>query len=82
MVKPFGVMNAPTIVMDYMNMIFRPFMDKFVVVFINDILIYSRTREKREEHLRFVLVILREKKLNARLYNCESWPEELKFLAM
>lgn len=79
MVKPFGVMNAPTIVMDYMNMIFRPFMDKFVVVFINDILIYSRTRE---EHLRFVLVILREKQLNARLYNCESWPEELKFLAM
>lgn len=79
MVKPFGVMNAPTIVMDYMNMIFRPFMDMFAVVFINDILIYSRTRE---EHLRFVLVILREKQLNARLYNCESWPEELKFLAM
>lgn len=72
-------MNAPTIVMDYMNMIFRPFMDMFAVVFINDILIYSRTRE---EHLRFVLVILREKQLNARLYNCESWPEELKFLAM
>lgn len=79
MVKPFGVMNAPTIVMDYMNMIFRPFMDMFAVVFINDILIYSRTRE---EHLRFVLVILREKQLNASLYNCESWPEELKFLAM
>lgn len=72
-------MNAPTIVMDYMNMIFRPFMDMFAVVFINDILIYSRTRE---EHLRFVLVILREKQLNASLYNCESWPEELKFLAM
>jgi len=60
LVMPFGVTNDPTIFMDYMNRIFRPFLDKFVVVFIDDILIYSRTREEHVEHLRTVLNILRE----------------------
>jgi len=58
---PFGVTNAPVVFMDYMNMIFRSFLDKFVVVFIDDILIYSRTREEHAEHLRLVLGDLREK---------------------
>jgi len=58
MVMPFGVTNSPTIFMDYMNRIFRPFMDKFVVVFIVNILIHSRTCE---ENLRVVLEIVREK---------------------
>jgi len=57
LVMPFGVTNAPAIFMDYMNRIFRHFLDKFVVVFIDDILIYSRTREKHAEHLRTVLNI-------------------------
>jgi len=61
LVMPFGVTNAPTIFMDYMHRIFRPFLDKFEVVFIDDILIYSCTREEHAEHLRTVLNILREK---------------------
>jgi len=60
-VMPFGVTNAPVVFMDYMNRIFRPFLDKFVVVFINDILIYSKTQEEHAEHLRLVLGVLREK---------------------
>jgi len=68
---PFGVTNAPTIFMDYMNRIFRPFLDRFVVVFINDILIYSKTLEKHEEHLQTVLQILKDKQLYAKLTKCE-----------
>jgi len=55
---PFGVINAPAIFMDYMNKIFRPYLDKFVVVFIDDILIYSRNRGEHAEHLRMVWAVL------------------------
>jgi len=79
-VMPFGVTNAPAIFMDYMNRIFHPFLDQFVVVFIDDILIYSKTLEEHEEHLRIVLQILKEKKLYAKLSKCEFWLEEVKFL--
>nr|KYP46426.1 Transposon Ty3-I Gag-Pol polyprotein [Cajanus cajan] len=57
--------------MDYMNRIFQLFLDKFVVVFIDDILIYSRTREEHGEHLRMVLEILKAKQLYAKLSKCE-----------
>nr|KYP47695.1 Transposon Ty3-G Gag-Pol polyprotein [Cajanus cajan] len=70
-VMPFGVTNAPAVFMDYMNRIFRPFLDKFVVVFIDDILIYSRTPEDHGEHLRLVLEILKAKQLYAKLSKCE-----------
>ncbi|XP_017415171.1 uncharacterized protein LOC108326280 [Vigna angularis] len=79
-VMPFGVTNAPAIFMDYMNRIFRPFLDKFVVVFIDDILIYSKSREEHERHLRLVLGVLREKKLYAKLSKCEFWMDEVQFL--
>jgi len=79
-VMPFGVTNAPAIFMDYMNRIFRHFLDKFVVVFIDDILIYLRTKEEHGEHLRSALEILREKQLYAKLSKCELWLEEVNFL--
>nr|KYP59165.1 Retrovirus-related Pol polyprotein from transposon 17.6 [Cajanus cajan] len=63
-----------------MNRIFRPFLDKFVVVFIDDILIYSRTPEEHNEHLRLVLEILKAKQLYTKLSKCEFWLDEVKFL--
>jgi len=80
LVMPFGVTNAQAIFMDYMNRIIRPFLDKFMVVFIDDILIYSRTREEHAEHLRTVLNILREKQLYAKLSKCDFWMSEIQFL--
>ena len=63
-----------------MNRIFRHFLDKFVVVFIDDILIYSRTKEEHGEHLRSVSEILRKKQLYSKLFKCEFWLEEENFL--
>jgi len=60
LVMPFGLTNAPATFMDMMNMIFQPYLDKFVVVFIDDILVYSKDKEEREEHLRTILQTLRE----------------------
>jgi len=79
-VMPFGVTNAPAVFMDYMNRIFRPWLDKFVGVFIDDILIYSRTREEHADHLRVVLKILRDHQLYGKLSKCEFWLEEVQFL--
>jgi len=79
-VMPFGVINAPAVFIDYMNRIFRPFLDSFVVVFIDDILVYSKTFEEHEKHLITVLQILKDKKLYAKLSKCEFWLEEIKFL--
>jgi len=77
---PFGVTKAPTIFMDYMNRIFRPWLDKFVIVFINDILIYSKNRGDHEQHLRVVLEVLREHQPYGKLSKCEFWLEEVQFL--
>ncbi|XP_017441250.2 uncharacterized protein LOC108346705 [Vigna angularis] len=79
-VMPFGVTNAPAIFMDYMNRIFRQYLDKFVVVFIDDILIYSKSHEEHEEHLRVVLGVLKEKELYAKLSKCEFWMKSIQFL--
>ncbi|XP_047176536.1 uncharacterized mitochondrial protein AtMg00860-like [Vigna umbellata] len=66
--------------MNYMNRIFRPFLDKFVVVFIEDILIYSKTREEHVNHLQAVLEVLREKKLYVKLSKYEFWMKKVQFL--
>ena len=72
-VMSFGLTNAPAIFMDYMNRIFRPYLDQFVVVFIDDILIYSKTEREHEEHLRTVLQTLRTQKLYDKLSKCKFW---------
>ncbi|KAL4323301.1 hypothetical protein GQ457_11G033130 [Hibiscus cannabinus] len=71
LVMPFGLMNAPATFMDLMNRVFKPYLDKFVVVFIDDILIYSRNKDDHAEHLRIVLQTLREYQLYAKFSKCE-----------
>ncbi|CAL9026375.1 unnamed protein product [Prunus brigantina] len=77
---PFGLTNAPAVFMDLMNRVFRPYLDQFVIVFIDDILIYSSSQEEHEQHLSIVLQTLREHKLFAKLSKCEFWLTEVKFL--
>ncbi|KAL5828810.1 hypothetical protein ACOSQ3_018278 [Xanthoceras sorbifolium] len=79
-VMPFGLTNAPAAFMDLMNRTFRPYLDQFVVVFIDDILIYSQSPEEHDRHLRIVLQTLREKKLYAKFSKCEFWLNEIAFL--
>ena len=71
LVMPYGLKNAPATFMDLMNRVFRPYLDQFVVVFIDDILVYSKNEEENEQHLRIVLQTLREKQLNAKLSKCD-----------
>ena len=66
--------------MDLMNRVFRPYLDQFVVVFIDDILVYFKNEEEHEQHLRIVLQTLREKQLYAKLSKCEFWLKEVFFL--
>jgi len=77
---PFGVTNAPGVFMEYMNRIFHSYLDQFVVVFIDDILVYSKSEEEHAEHLRVVLHTLKDKKLFAKLSKCEFWLREVSFL--
>ncbi|GJU61659.1 putative reverse transcriptase domain-containing protein [Tanacetum coccineum] len=70
-VMPFGLTNVPAVFMDLMNRVCRPYLDKFVIVFIGDILIYSKTREEHVEHLRLVLELLKKEKLYAKFSKCE-----------
>ena len=69
-VMPFGLTNAPVAFMDLMHRVFRPYLDQFVIVFIDDILIYSRTPEEHEQRLMIVLQTLREHKLYAKMSKC------------
>ncbi|WVZ49193.1 hypothetical protein U9M48_000570 [Paspalum notatum var. saurae] len=79
-VMSFGLTNAPAFFMYTMNSVFMEYLDKFVVIFIDDILIYSKTEEEHEEHLRLVLQKLREHKLYVKFSTCDFWIEEVKFL--
>nr|GEX72078.1 putative reverse transcriptase domain-containing protein [Tanacetum cinerariifolium] len=79
-VMPFGLTNAPAVVMDLMNRVCKPSLDKFVIVFIDDILIYSRNEEEHANHLRIILELLRNKKLYAKFFKCEFWMHIVQFL--
>ncbi|GJR29248.1 putative reverse transcriptase domain-containing protein [Tanacetum coccineum] len=79
-IMPFGLTNAPTIFMDLMNRVCRSYLDKFVIVFIDDILIYSKTQEEHVEHLRLVLELLKREKLYAKFSKCDFWLREVQFL--
>ncbi|KAL0560422.1 hypothetical protein IC582_000827 [Cucumis melo] len=79
-VMSFGLTNAPAVFMDLMNRVFREFLDTFVIVFIDDILIYSKTEAEHEEHLRLVLQTLRDNKLYAKFSKCEFWLKQVSFL--
>ncbi|XP_059277835.1 uncharacterized protein LOC132032025 [Lycium ferocissimum] len=76
----FGLTNAPAAFMDLMNGIFKPSLDSFVIVFIDDILVYSKNREEHEHYLRIVIGLLREKELFAKFSKCEFWLNSVAFL--
>ncbi|KAA0063793.1 pol protein [Cucumis melo var. makuwa] len=79
-VMSFGLTNAPAVFMDLMNRVFKDFLDSFVIVFIDDILIYSKTEAEHEEHLHQVLETLRANKLYAKFSKCEFWLRKVTFL--
>ncbi|TYK21771.1 ty3-gypsy retrotransposon protein [Cucumis melo var. makuwa] len=79
-VMSFGLTNAPKVFMDLMNRVFREFLDTFLIVFIDDILIYSKTDAEHEEHLLMVLQTLRDNKLYAKFSKCEFWLKQVSFL--
>ncbi|XP_023759636.2 uncharacterized protein LOC111908045 isoform X1 [Lactuca sativa] len=79
-VMPFGLTNAPATFMDLMNRVCRSMLDRSVIVFIDDILVYSKTQEEHEEHLREVLETPRRERLYAKFFKCEFWLREVQFL--
>ncbi|GJR84473.1 putative reverse transcriptase domain-containing protein [Tanacetum coccineum] len=79
-VMPFGLTNAPAVFMDLMNRVCKPYLDKFVIVFIDDILIYSHNEEEHANHLRIILELLRKEKLYAKFSKCDFWICIVQFL--
>ncbi|KAL0546036.1 hypothetical protein IC582_015941 [Cucumis melo] len=79
-VMSFGLINAHVVFIDLMNRVFKDFLDTFVIVFIDDILVYSKTKAEHEEHLHQVLETLRANKLYAKFSKCEFWLKKMSFL--
>ena len=75
LVMPFGFTNAPVVFMDLMNRVFMPYLDQFITVFIDDILIYSKTEEEHEKQVQIALQTLRDNRLYAKFSKCEFWQE-------
>ena len=79
-VMPFGLTNAPTAFINLMHRVFQPYLDQFVVIFVDDILIYSQSKWEHEYHLRIVLQLLRDHQLYSKFSKCEFWLTEVRFL--
>ncbi|GJW76694.1 putative reverse transcriptase domain-containing protein [Tanacetum coccineum] len=79
-VMPFGLTNAPAVFMDLVNRVCKPYLDKFIIVFIDDILIYSKDEKEHEEHLKAILELLKKEKLYAKFSKCEFWIPKVHFL--
>nr|GEX68177.1 putative reverse transcriptase domain-containing protein [Tanacetum cinerariifolium] len=76
---PFGLTNAPVVFMDLMNRVCKPYLDKFVIVFIDDILIYSHNKEEHANHVRIILELLRKEKFYAKFFKCDFWIKTVQF---
>ncbi|GJU45195.1 putative reverse transcriptase domain-containing protein [Tanacetum coccineum] len=80
-VMPFGLTNTPAVFMDLMNRVCKPYLDKFVIVFIDDILIYSKTKQEHKEHLKLILELFEKEELYAKFSKCEFWILKVQFLS-